>query len=1040
MRLTLAFYVCSVPIGLDQRDGRASLGGSESACFGLARALARRGHVVHIHAQQLAPEAAGVDADGVTWHDAGPQDGALYDWCDVVEPDVFVSLRMAHVFRRAVRANYRILWNQDMLTGDPAAVVSHLWQIDALAYVSAYHRQQWEQACPDLARMPAYVTRNGFDPAHVPTGGAKVSGRICYITRPERGLAPLLQMWPALKAAVPHAELHVTRYQSMYDGEGSGVAQMCAEFDRKTAAVQAEVGGIVVHPGGLGKADLYRLIASSEVMWYPGVVDFAETSCIAAIEAQACGTVFVGSAKGALPETVPHGILLGGDASTPAYQSCSVAEVTRILTTVSDEVAHRTAEGLAHVATYTYDAIAQDWTDWLVESFSDRYHAHTPAVLRQLLQEDEHVGALLVARGIGDTAAEAFCARVIAGQDQTAEDYGARAMPDPLEEAAHSPRIRDAAARLIGRLAVLDVACGNGAFALALAQMDPRVRVVGLDYSAQNIASAREAAERAGVADRVTFRQAPVYDFAEDVSCLAAANPVTALPDGYGFDAAFCGEFLEHVANAPSLIRDLHAVLVPSARVLWTMPHGPWTELLPEGVPVKRGHVHHLTYADVQAFFGALPGLEIGVLPVGYTPRGTRCAHWVVSYFTPAEGDAPIGERDLLRRVMTTRPMPMLSVGMIVREGDRLELPRCLHTVRAIADEIVIGICGEGPRVQAIAEAAGATVVTLPDVADLPGGFGEARNRVLAACAGDWHLWIDADEQMVASAAVRQYLSSPYFAGYSVRQQHLQLDADRFYDEPVRLFRPSCGAQFVGVVHEQPQTSADGNADIWPTLAVTDMQIAHYGYLVEGVRRTKSQQRNLPLLVRDRAMFPDRRLGRVLWLREFSTWLLEIGAQRMTYAESIGALCRYYGTETIQQVVFEGRPIPTSGLALARFAAAYYEAYFPDPADLKAKLARPFYETALRVLPEAWQVDFTFAAAHGGLQGRRAKPSPFWTRSVADAEAMVRAAMAPLGAMMRPQPLYVEPYQPPADAVAVEMDGQALGGAIAAQMPEAVSV
>ena len=135
------------------------------------------------------------------------------------------------------------------------------------------------------------------------------------------GLRPLLAMWPEVRRQVPDAELHLCRYNSMYDAQGWG--RVCAAYDEQVAAVNAQVGGIT-WLGELGKPDLYRAIAGAAVMWYPGVADFAETSCVAAIEAQACGTPFVGSYKGALPETVPFGTLIKGDADTPEYQAESM--------------------------------------------------------------------------------------------------------------------------------------------------------------------------------------------------------------------------------------------------------------------------------------------------------------------------------------------------------------------------------------------------------------------------------------------------------------------------------------------------------------------------------------------------------------------------------------------------------------------------------------------------------------------------------------------------------------------------------------------
>jgi 2-polyprenyl-3-methyl-5-hydroxy-6-metoxy-1,4-benzoquinol methylase/glycosyltransferase involved in cell wall biosynthesis len=1005
-RYTWAFYVNSVPLTRDIRDGRAGLGGSESACLGLARALAQAGQVVHIHAQRLAADATGPDAWGVIWHDAGQDDAGVYAWCDVVDPDVFVSLRMAHVYASPVRARLRLLWNQDLLVGPQGAqaIMATSWQVDRYVYVSDYHRQQWEAGCPDLRGL-AWVTRNGYDPAHVPTDVATVPGRVCYITRPERGLGPLLAMWPALKAAVPQAELHCTRYSSMYDGEGGAVAEMCRQYDRLTAEVAARVGGIVTYEGGLGKADLYRLIASSAVMWYPGVADFAETSCVAAIEAQACGTAFVGSAKGALPETVPHGTLLAGDAHTPAYQAASVAAVVAALTDPAS-VAPQIAAGRAHVARYTYAAIAQDWIADVTRTFEARRAADGPGVLRQLLQYDDHVAALPLAQALGEADAVARCTRVIAGQDQTADDYGDRAQHDVLAEIRSDGRLRAAWARCAGCTRVLDVACGNGAFALGLALTDPAVQVVGYDYAADNIARAQAAAESLGVADRVTFRQAVIYDYATHTAAPTFVDALAA--DADGFDGAFVGEFLEHIAEVAAVLDVVHAALRPGGRVVATMPSGPFTELMPPGMPIKRGHVHHFAYDDLQAVFGTQTDASIDVLQIpDVTPRGNPVAHWLVTY-TP--NGTPLGARPLDKRRLTTRPMPRLSVGLIVGPGARLDLPKCLETVTRVADEIVIGLCGADAETAAVAAQYDARVIALSPVADLPGGFAEARNAVLDACTGEWFLWIDADEQLVGSTALRPYLDAATFHGFVIKQTHLQLDAPPFSDEPIRLFRRRPDVRFYGAVHEQPQRG-DANGDIWPSLALPDVQIAHYGYLTEGVRRRKALHRNLALLVRDRVAFPDRRLGRVLWLREFATWLREIGARQPTYQHALEVMVQAAGgLDAVSAQVFDGRPVPTSGLALAQVAADLYEAHFPDPADKLAQLARPFYETALRVLPEAWEVDFAFAGTPGGLRGRRAKAKPFWTRSMADVRRVLDAAVAPLAQALHPTPIHTDPF------------------------------
>jgi SAM-dependent methyltransferase len=55
---------------------------------------------------------------------------------------------------------------------------------------------------------------------------------------------------------------------------------------------------------------------------------------------------------------------------------------------------------------------------------------------------------------------------------------------------------------------VADVGCGHGASTILMAQAFPAARFLGVDYHAESIATARQRAEEAGVADRVTFEVA----------------------------------------------------------------------------------------------------------------------------------------------------------------------------------------------------------------------------------------------------------------------------------------------------------------------------------------------------------------------------------------------------------------------------------------------------------------------------------------------------------------------------------------------------
>ena len=122
-------------------------------------------------------------------------------------------------------------------------------------------------------------------------------------------------------------------------------------------------------------------------------------------------------------------------------------------------------------------------------------------------QYDDHTAALRVAQelaglqGATTSPAIAFCERVIAGKDQTADDYGDRAQHDVLLEARRDARLAASGRLLTGATKVLDVASGNGAFSIGLALRNPDVICIGYDYSADNVVRAQAAALEAGVAD-----------------------------------------------------------------------------------------------------------------------------------------------------------------------------------------------------------------------------------------------------------------------------------------------------------------------------------------------------------------------------------------------------------------------------------------------------------------------------------------------------------------------------------------------------------
>lgn len=980
MTFTIAFYVDSVPFGSGEINGTKSLGGSESACLGLARALQSRGHQVHIFATKLDEACAGTDKWGVVWHHAE----SLKDVSLVIEWDVFCALRHPGVFHANVPARLRVLWNQDLLNNDQYknAVMAAAYAIDKLVYVSEFHRVQWEDVLPELTPY-GWATRNGFDPGHVPSDIVKNPNQIIHISRPERGLGPLLAMWPALREKRPNAVLKVCRYNSMYDVSGWG--EVCKMFDRKVAEVNALVGGIE-YLGELGKGELYRAIAESAVMWYPGVSDFAETSCIAAIEAQANGTPFVGSYKGALSETVPHGFLISGQAMSPEYEALSVSAVVEML----DGCAKQTFDyrriqrlGREHVKGYTYAAIAGEWEQWIARTFRERYESQKAGVLAQLLHYDDHMAARGVAEELGDVAAIERCDFMIAGKDHTPEQYAERALDPRMEiESPANGRIRAVVARFEGRTHVLDVACGNGAYAIAIAKAYPEIRVTAIDYSHPNIDAGLAAAVDYGVADRIEFICAPVWDF--DTRSFSSWWEDYAARTGRVFDGLWVGEFIEHVSECRTLVDGLEQVCVHGAQVIYTCPHGPLGEFQGRDQPYRTGHVHHFCSDDLIAVFGKKKDIQFHRMEwANHSPAGSSCGHWLIWYVTSA---ALAGPRDYAHRRLTTRPRKRLTVGIIALNAEH-DILRCIDSIWPVADEILVGDTGSQDTTKAIVEGIRKVrVIDVTSVQQHTDGFSGSRNEVLAAATGDWFMWIDTDEVVAGAHALRAFLESEIYVGLALYQNHLQLDLPMHADTPCRIFKRRPDIQFYGCIHEQPQMG-DANGDITPALQLDAVQLAHTGYLVEGIRRNKMVHRNFPLLLRDKERFPQRRLGKVLILRDL-----------VNLADYAAA--------------GNGGVYPPHAVEYFWRAVGLFEAEFMNPADKYHKIARPWYERALQALHIGYEAHVACGIEQGGIKSNKVPMQSVWVREPAQLKTLIDYQTAELLKAATKPEIRVDPLVP----------------------------
>ena len=75
------------------------------------------------------------------------------------------------------------------------------------------------------------------------------------------------------------------------------------------------------------------------------------------------------------------------------------------------------------------------------------------------------------------------------------------------------PSLQDVKAKLEAGARVADIGCGKGASTLLMAEAFPNSQFFGFDYHDKSIEAAREAAKRAGLADRLTFEVMKAKEF-----------------------------------------------------------------------------------------------------------------------------------------------------------------------------------------------------------------------------------------------------------------------------------------------------------------------------------------------------------------------------------------------------------------------------------------------------------------------------------------------------------------------------------------------
>lgn len=314
-------------------------------------------------------------------------------------------------------------------------------------------------------------------------------------------------------------------------------------------------------------------------------------------------------------------------------------------------------------------------------------------------------------------------------------------------------------------------------------------------------------------------------------------------PDGH-FDAVVLADVLGRVADPAAAIRGLRVLISESGALVASFPGG----CEPDDVRALAGDLAVARLEGVQA--PGRPGVVSQFVLVACPREEAVAALYQVR-------------------------VPTLSACLIVKNEEAV-LARCLQSVRAVCDEIVVVDTGSTDRSVEIAERFGAKVYHHPWRDD----FADARNVSLAHATCGWILVMDADEVLDPGSVpmLRKVLLSGDVAGrirmYYLREINYFMKGDLAQEasehQNMRLFPNRPDIRFVGRIHEQVKYVGDGEEAMSPGAPeatppegvvverfTTPILLHHYGYVDQEWARKGRDERNMTLLRRAVAENPD---------------------------------------------------------------------------------------------------------------------------------------------------------------------------------------
>jgi len=862
-----------------------SLGGSESAAYYLAKDLAKRGHRVTMFTNTLEEG----EWDGVKYFFTGeatnefPQGNRFHFYCSQTPHDVNIIQRHPASFQHKFASKVNLLWLHDIgLIRNAPVIMSTMWNVDQVMTVSQFHK---DQIMEDWKLEDDIITpiTNGVDRAlyknnteELPEKFSEEGLVLLYQSRPERGLEALVStngIMEQLLEKRPDARLHVCGYkhdvpamQDYYDGLYARIEELpnCTNL------------------GFLPKNQLAQVQKHSHLLVYP--TTFEEVSCITVMEAMNAGLPVVASKFAALPETCKGA---GVDFINNDGDNINVKKFADKISKVdvtSNHYKRQVELQYAAAKKYTWEETTNQVLAIIQDAFDKTQNPTT--MVRDLIRNsdiiavEKYIDSLEVKPNnpIFDRcleelelykftdSKEAFDAHYQKGTDAFYDGDFQRVGREVVEGRPRFEIISSYLDDLESGSEVIDYGCAHGHITIGLAKRFPEIHFTGIDISSRAI---QEATKWAGddKVENISWYCGTAVEYAE-----RQRSDVGDIPEYPLADAIIAAEVLEHVRDPQLLMQELRELTTGIAKWILTTPYGPWEEMSYQKDHPTRFHLHHFERADIYDMFYSHSEFDNKATPCGTNPSGQSIGQYITS-FRDSEGTHICMPIDYERKLREWMPKQTVSLCMIVKDGEH-SVGKALRSIEGYLDELIVSIDeNTTDDTESIVDAFMSSRALWPVVSmksiesPLETGFDEARNTSMEDAVGDWILWFDHDEEVIEPHSIGKLLRNNQFKGYPLPQTHFSIRPLEVLntDFPVRLFRNNENIKFYGVVHEHPETGL--NEGIGAAWIQNSPVFSHNGYITEEVRRSRFD-RNFPLMQRDREKYPDRILGKFLWVRD----------------------------------------------------------------------------------------------------------------------------------------------------------------------------